>query len=125
MLLQAVVHAALTAARQHALVGRGSLPQPTNELTHAERFLAAFPSLNPYTAAVLGSSVPVGRLVNLNVDDAHQLAQSLPSIPERSLQLVLQQLTWGQPSADLGRWLTIVSPSFQRILYYKPRDLQK
>ena len=72
----------------------------------AERFLAGFPSLNPFSAAALLAAQPsLRRLVTLPPDERSALAAAVPGITTGSLELFYRQLEYGSrlvPAAARG-----------------------
>ncbi|KAK9815324.1 hypothetical protein WJX72_001793 [[Myrmecia] bisecta] len=72
--------------------------QLAEQQTPHERFLNAFPCLNPLSAArLLSVNCTLAQLVTLSSEGQQQLADALPDIPARSLKLLFELLAWGLP----------------------------
>ena len=78
------------------------MPLPAEEPTSAEAFLEAFPSLNPFSAAIVASSITVKSLMSLMEGELERLLKVVPGVSKRSLHLLLWQLTWGQVDYQLA-----------------------
>ncbi|KAK9807315.1 hypothetical protein WJX73_000513 [Symbiochloris irregularis] len=93
---QGIVEAAIQDAHEQAdTAADAGIPLPSDEPSQQEKFLEAFPSLNPYSAAVVAHAVPLPTLMTMDEKLLQQMQQALPCIPARCLQLLLHQLTWG------------------------------
>ena len=87
----------LLAAHMSERLASGELPPPLRDpASPAERFLAGFPCLNPFSAAcLLAAAKSLRRLITMPSAERAPLAAAVTDMPAGSLELFYQQLEYG------------------------------